>query len=206
MHYYYKADILKTSYGISTLSLVFMAGLLPVSSVAMHSLGWIPIRWMIIPNLIMISICCYHVFNDDTFKKIITRGWVSGLVAVLLYDLSRVPFIYAGWDDFIPGLGGWITGGEDNFTIGYLWRYLGNGAGLGLGFAALSHFFDFRKPVLAGLVYGVGVFLCLDIVLLISDNAQKMMFEITPLTFTGSLVGHLVYGTVLGFMISRLSK
>ena len=154
----------------------------------------------------MISICCYHLFNSDTYKKIISHGWIAGLIAVLIYDLSRIPFIYAGWDDFIPGLGGAITGAEENFTIGYLWRYLGNGAGLGLGFAALSHFFKFKRTILAGLIYGVCVFLCLDIVLISSEQAQANMFEITPLTFTGSLVGHVVYGTVLGFVISRLRQ
>ncbi len=185
---------------------MFLAGTLPVASVALHSLGWVPIRWMIIPNVVMILVCCYHLFNSDTFKKIITKGWVSGLLAVLIYDLSRIPFVYAGWEDFIPGLGGWLTGQEENFTIGYLWRYLGNGAGLGLGFAVLSHFFTFRKTILAGTIYGVCVFLCLDIVLVCSEHAQSMMFKLTPLTFTGSLVGHLVYGSVLGWSIHQFNK
>ncbi|MBL4705752.1 MAG: hypothetical protein JKY54_14600, partial [Flavobacteriales bacterium] len=140
-HYLNRSDLLNANLNISRLALFFVAGVLPVSSVALHSLGWISIRSMIIPNIIMVSICCYHLFNNDELKRLIARGWLAGIVAVLMYDISRIPFIYMGWEDFIPGLGGWITGSDENFTVGYLWRYLGNGAGLGLGFAALSHFF-----------------------------------------------------------------
>jgi len=206
MNYLIKQTKMKTTSSISMLGVLFIAGILPVSSVALHSMGLISIRAMILPNVLMISICCYHLFNDDTIKKLVTRGWVGGLVAVLLYDLARIPFVYLGWDDFIPGLGGWIVGSEENFAVGYLWRYLGNGAGLGLGFAVLCHLFKFKKIILAGLVYGIGVFLALDIVLLVSETAQSMMFKITPLTFTGSLVGHAVYGLTIGFMVNRMSK
>ena len=194
------------SYRLPRLSLIFITGMLPISSVALHALGWVPIRWMIIPNIVMMSVCCFHLFNSAQLYKLIRNGWISGLVAVLLYDLSRIPFIYAGWEDFIPGLGGWISGTQENFTIGYVWRYFGNGAGLGLGFAILNYVFSFRKLISAGLLYGIAVFLMLDIVLLLSENAQEMMFELTPLTITGSLVGHAMYGIVLGTMMKKLQK
>jgi len=194
------------SFHPSRLGLIFIAGMLPISSVALHALGWVTIRWMIIPNIIMMSVCCFHLFNSAQLYKLIRNGWISGLVAVLLYDMSRIPFIYAGWDDFIPGLGGWLSGTQENFTIGYLWRYFGNGAGLGIGFAILNYVFSFRKLIAVGLVYGIGVFLMLDIVLLLSENAQEMMFKLTPLTITGSLVGHATYGLVLGVMMKKLQK
>ena len=194
------------SFHLSRLGLIFIAGMLPISSVALHALGWVPIRWMIIPNIMMMSVCCFHLFNSAQLYKPIRNGWISGLVAVLLYDMSRIPFIYAGWEDFIPGLGGWISGTQENFTTGYMWRYFGNGAGLGLGFAILNYVFSFRKLISAGLVYGIAVFLMLDIVLLLSENAQEMMFELTPLTMAGSLVGHAMYGIVLGTMMKKLQK
>lgn len=204
-HYPYKASTIQARLNISHL-FIFAAGVLPVSSVALHSLGWIDIRMMILPNILMLSFCCYHIVNGTQLKRTIFNGWTGGLIAVLLYDMSRIPFIYLGWDDFIPALGGWISGSEENFLVGYLWRYLGNGAGLGVCFALLHQLFNFRKVVLAGTLFGLAVFFCLDLVLMFSEHAQGMMFKITPLTFTGSMVGHIVFGFVLGMYFKQRTK
>lgn len=180
---------------------IFIAGISPVSSVCLHALGWIPIRWMIMPNVLMFSLCAYHLFNNVALRKIIILGWRNGILATLMYDLSRVPFIYLGWDDFIPSLGGWLSNSEENFSLGYIWRYFGNGAGLGICFVILNHFLAFRRIAIAGIFYGVAVFICLDIVLVFSNHAQDIMFRLTPLSVIGSLVGHLVYGITLGFSL-----
>ena len=175
-------------------------------SVALHSMGWISIRWMILPNILLLLLCGFHLFQDAKLRSLIIQGWVAGIIAVFLYDLSRIPFVYAGWDDFIPALGGWITKSEENFMVGYLWRYLGNGAGLGIVFSMLSHYFSFKKLIPAGFLFGIAVCVGLEIVLITSSSAQEMMFPITPLTCAGGITGHIVYGTVLGYMINQFRK
>jgi hypothetical protein len=179
---------------------MLVSGILPVTSVALHSMEWVSIRWLIIPNVLFFIFCLMQLTQLTVIKKIIWRGWVSGLLGVLCYDLTRIPFMYAGWDDFIPSLGGWITNSEQNFWVGYLWRYLGNGAGLGLVFSLLVYFFNLRNTILFGILFGIAVCIGLDIVLLASSTAQEMMFKVTPLTCIGGLVGHLTYGIVLGLM------
>jgi len=189
---------------LPTVSLMLVSGILPVTSVALHSMEWISIRWLIIPNVLFFIFCLMQLTQLTVFKKIIWRGWVSGLLGVLCYDLTRIPFMYAGWDDFIPSLGGWITNSEQNFWVGYLWRYLGNGAGLGLVFSLLVYFFNLRNTILFGILFGIAVCIGLDIVLLASSTAQEMMFKVTPLTCIGGLVGHLTYGIVLGLLANKL--
>lgn len=186
-----------------SLCLTFIGGILPVGSVALHSLGWIPIQHMVLPNLLLLSICCYQLTNVLEIRNMILTGWMAGLIAVTAYDLSRIPFIYAGWNDFIPKIGGWLSGSEDNFLLGYIWRYAGNGAGLGLCFSILHYLAKFKHIVLAGTLFGLSVFLCLDLVLILSKHAQGLMFELTPLNFIGSLTGHIVYGFVLGWVLSK---
>ncbi len=177
-----------------------MIGVLPVSSVALHALGWIHIQILLFPNIFLLAIAMVYlsVYTEMGHKMI--KSWLMGIAAVFLYDLSRIPFMLMGWNDFIPGLGGWIVGEEENFFVGYLWRYLGNGAGLGMAFCVLRYYLQPKRIILFGLLYGVGVFACLDIILLSSGYAQSMMFEVTPLSFLGGLTGHLVYGTTLGVL------
>lgn len=190
---------------ISMVSLMMLSGILPVSSVALHSMDLISIRWMIVPNMALFLFCLVQLTHFSVIKKIIWRGWVSGLIGVLCYDLTRIPFMYAGWDDFIPSLGGWITNSEQNFWVGYLWRYLGNGAGLGLVFSLLVYFFNITKVLIFGLIFGILVCIGLDIVLLTSSSAQEMMFNVTPITCIGGLVGHITFGVVLG-VIAKISN
>ncbi|MCB9195706.1 MAG: hypothetical protein H6600_02100 [Flavobacteriales bacterium] len=175
-----------------------LIGILPVTSVALHALGWIHIQVMLMPNLFLLSVSLVYLITFREEGVGYLKGWVFGILAVLFYDLSRIPFICCGWADFIPGLGGWITGEEEDFIVGYIWRYLGNGAGLGLCFCVLKSIFNPKRVWLFGLLYGFGIFLCLDIILISSTQAQELMFKVTPLSFIGGLTGHLVYGLTLG--------
>lgn len=186
--------------------ILFLIGVLPVSTVAMHALGWVHIQVLLFPNIFLLAVAMVYLKVYTEFGSKMIKAWLMGIAAVLLYDLSRIPFMYLGWNDFIPGLGGWIVGEEEHFVAGYLWRYLGNGAGLGMAFCVVRHYFQPKRLVLFGAVYGVCIFACLDIILLSSAYAQSMMFEVTPLSFVGGLTGHLVYGTTLGVLMSYYEK
>ncbi len=128
-------------------------------------------------------------------------GLVGGLIAVLLYDCTRLPFaIFGGWPDFIPRIGAWLLHQPDaHWAVGYLWRYLGNGAGMGLAFTMLT---PLIAPGLdrrvAGVLFGIAVWCGLLATLLVAPDGEGKMFVLTPATLSLSLVGHLVYGSVLG--------
>lgn len=182
-------------------------GFLPVLSIVLHCSGIISMHNSLLLLIIPAIIISFHTVHLVNMLRPVLLGWLSGIVAVFLYDLSRIPFILYGWEDFIPKIGAWITMEQDpSFIIGYLWRYIGNGGGMGISFFMLVQIFGlWKKYILQGICFGLFVFSCLIATLLIFDEAQQMMFTISPLSFTGSFVGHIIYGAVLGFMAKRFS-
>jgi len=150
---------------------------------------------LVVPS---IGFILYRATLNSTVGNSIVKGWIFGFLAVFVYDLSRIPFMMAGWGDFIPKIGQWLL--DDPSApdwVGYMWRYAGNGGGLGIVFMLLRP--SIRMNVVkASTFFGVAVFACLMLTLLLSPNGQEQMFKINPLTFTGSLIGHVVFGLSLG--------
>ena len=183
--------------------LICALGFTAISAIACHVLGWCDLylssRFIVFPAFAAILIFSLH--NQELGRKVL-KGWIYGIIAVGIYDMSRVPFMLAGWGDFIPTIGDWVLGENDvHPLVGYGWRYIGNGGGLGIAFVVFNEYFRVKlNKVLFGLIYGVGVFLCLDIVLATTPEAQALMFKLTTLNVTGSVVGHVVFGTVLGML------
>lgn len=179
------------------------AGFLPVTAIVIHCLGILPLRMnlhlVLLPAAMLL--CCLSL-RDRKIGTTALRGWVSGVLAVALYDLSRIPFIMNGWADFIPKIGGWLNEtGEPDALTGYLWRYIGNGGGLGISFFMFLQLAGKKKAlVLNGLLFGLFVFASLIFVLRCFPEAQDMMFRITLFSFAGSLLGHIVYGVTLGLL------
>lgn len=179
------------------------AGFLPVTAIVIHCLGILPLRMNL--HLVMLPaimlLCCLSL-RDMKMGKLALQGWLSGVGAVALYDLSRIPFIMNGWSDFIPKIGGWLNEtGEPDALTGYLWRYIGNGGGLGISFFMFLHLTGRKHAlVLNGLLFGLFVFASLIFVLRCFPEAQEMMFRITRFSFAGSLLGHIVYGLTLGLL------
>ena len=182
-------------------------GVLPVSAIALHVMGLIDLFSFYPVIVFLYSLVIFLSLNKPKLRKVILIGWLSGIIAVSFYDVSRLPFMAMGWDDFIPKIGGWLIGEEEEFTLGYLWRYIGNGGGLGITFFVLLSFLKERKNyILLGLLFGLFICLCLDLTLLISPQSETLMFEITPLTIIGGTVGHIVYGLTLGILANFFYK
>lgn len=112
---------------------------------------------------------------------------------------TRIPFLLlGGWPDFIPTIATHLwPGAEPNWIVGYAWRYLGNGGGMGLAFTVAYRMTAPRVsvwPLAVG--YGVAIWLCLIATLFLMPEG-KVLFELTPLTVSISLLGHVVYGAGL---------
>jgi hypothetical protein len=190
-----------------SLCLLFtLGGFFPVCSIILHCLGILPLYqclfFLVTP--LIISFILLGVKFPAVGKTVIT-GFIAGIISVLLYDLSRVPYMLAGWSDFIPKIGGWITNSEErNAFLGYTWRYIGNGGGMGIAFFMLiSQLKDRRNLVLKGMLFGLFIFSGLMMVLFFFEHTQDMMFRITPVSFTGSITGHIIYGLSLGYLAKR---
>jgi hypothetical protein len=185
---------------------------LPVLSISAHVFGVMPISWaashVVLPAMLVALVLVLARVPEATVVK---RGAAAGLIAVIAYDGTRLPFVLLGfWADFIPRVGGWVVVNEGYFTLhavlGYTWRYLGNGLGIGVFFFLVCSVFRVRRHLVAlAVAYGVFVWSGLMATVVLAEHGQELLFAITPLSVTLSLTGHLVYGLVLGLIMVRFA-
>jgi hypothetical protein len=181
------------------------AGFAPITAVSLAVFGIAQLSLTavaLIPPAIVVLVAVL-VLNPQ-YRAASLRGFIFGLVAVTAYDAFRLPFMVSGiWHDFIPRIGMWLLGdGRLHPIVGYAYRYIGDGGGMGLTFAVLYPLVNPRRlgAAVAGVVYGVSIWACLMMTLVLAPHGQEMMFVLTPLSATLSLGGHLIYGGVLGFL------
>lgn len=182
-------------------------GFSAIQSLALHLLGWIPLhttaRLFVMPAFVCGFVLA--IFFDE-LRRLAQHGLFAGIVAVAIYDLARIPFVlYGVWGDFIPDIGNWVLHTENSpAVIGYSWRYIGNGGGMGMAFTMFIAFFDLNSGYTwRGVLFGVFVFLCLVVTLLIAPDGQRLLFRLTPTTFIAGLLGHLIYGCILGMYLDQ---
>jgi hypothetical protein len=216
----------------------FMAGMAPISALALAIFGlWsLPVGTVLLVLPAVVGSVAVGLLYPAA-GRLASQGFGLGLLAVTVYDGTRLPFILTGlWGDFIPKIGGWLLSQpEPNWLLGYLWRYLGNGGGMGMAFTVLyigwlhrhqlgqaSRFqrsvqvrraqrgnpsvwprLTPRFTMLAALGFGLTIWACLLLTLWLAPQGQTLLFPLTPLSFVLSLIGHVVYGAVLGGLIEH---
>ncbi|MFC0626019.1 hypothetical protein [Kribbella deserti] len=201
--------------GLRSLAL-FAAGAMPVLSIPLHVAGLLQLRVaaliLVIP-LAMVTVLLIRAGSREANWA--GRGLLAGLVAVAMYDAVRMPMVWTGiWPDFIPALGGWITGaGGENASVGYLWRYLGDGGGIGMAYFvfcaavySLRPTWVSRRPLLLSVSYGVFIWTGLVGTVAVLPRGEEMMFSLTPASLGLSLLGHLIYGMTLGLFLRRICQ
>jgi hypothetical protein len=145
---------------------------------------------------------------------ILGRGLIAGMVACAVYDAARLFAVHIlGWmGDFIPVMGSWITGEKasaGSVMVGYLWRYIGDGGGLGIAFYVVAFAiglerFRARTVVLAAVGYAVfPVWAGLIATVALAPRGEELMFRLTPAAVITTLIGHLIFGVVLGLLFVR---
>lgn len=187
---------------------------IPVLAISADVFGWISLRAVAIGVLVPMLVVTAIVVTRDRHRsdRVILAGFIWGLLACAGYDAFRLPSIYLAhlWTDFFGAIGGWVTGTSSNYLVGYLWRYAGDGAGIGVVFFALA------ATLRAGawsykMVIGVAVGYAVCPVwagLIVTDlmaPAGRQLFPLTLTTLSLSLAGHLIYGGILGhgYWLSR---
>jgi hypothetical protein len=167
---------------------------------------------VVIPGMV---IALGIMVGDSVEGRWAIHGAVAGLVAVFAYDAVRMPLVWRGvWPDFIPRIGGWVTGSTENAAVGYAWRYLGDGAGIGLAYFAFCGLVMAKRPglvtrcpIMLSIGYGVFIWSGLIASVAVPPRGQAMLFALTPTSVALSLLGHLIYGSVLGaFLRVRASR
>jgi hypothetical protein len=179
------------------------AGFLPVTLIAASTFGFVGLRDLATHILVPVGAVVVVLATRDRRIRTMIAGAISaGIVATALYDVVRFGFLWSHLmsHDPIPHIGvalhlypAWV--------FGYLWRYLGNGGGLALAFLALGF-----KGVRAGVAYGLFVCAGLIVTLIISPNAQVVLFPLNATTVVMATIGHMVYGAVLGAITARRAR
>lgn len=184
-----------------------LVGIAPIASLSGAIFEIVPLhisfKFVILPAYglaIIVGIAYWNV------GRLALMGLFAGIIAVMLYDLTRWPWVITGlWGDFIPNIGGWMfDNSESDWVWGYLWRYLGNGGGMGMAFfMGYSLFHPLARRPMSGTLYGLSVFSCLVGTLLLAPRGQEMLFTPSLLSVTMGAIGHIVFGSVLGYLAIR---
>lgn len=188
----------------------FAIGFSPITALALAIIGILPLSIttlvLVLPAALLGVILAVR---SPAYGRLALKGLIIGLLAVFLYDCMRVPFILAGaWGDFIPNINKMLFNTtQPNWVVGYTWRYVGDGAFMGMAFTVG---YEVLKPRIdrrvAALTFGVAIWICLVLTLLIAPHGQQLLFKLTPVTLSLSLLGHLIYGAAIGFLLPHIGR
>ena len=182
--------------------LLYLAlGFAAITSLGVALAGAVPLpygfRYAVIPAVaVMVLLSLRH----PAWGKRALIGLVAGMIATGVYDILRIGLMFAGlWGDPIPSIGRLALADPNaDWYWGYVWRFVGNGGGMGLAFAMLPW-----RGVRLGIAYGSAICLGLVGLLYFWPVSQEHFFALTPPTAAGGMAGHWVYGAVLGWLTAR---
>jgi hypothetical protein len=185
---------------------------LPLLSITAHVAGLVPMHLsaglVILPTaLVLVVLAIFVPMPED---RLVLEGLRWGILATLVYDVFRLDTValLGWWGDFIPTMGTWLIDVDPSSRVlggvaGYVWRYGGDGGGLGVVFLVGAAATGLRRlgprvTVAAAVLFAVGPTWGGLMVTVLLPRGQQLMFPLTPTTVTLSLVGHVIFGIVLG--------
>lgn len=149
--------------------------------------------------------------SSTRLRQIIIEGAIGGVVAAIVYDIFRVPFVLAGYPLFavFPKFGQMLLGIPlsiapakvplEAHIIGWIYHFI-NGASLGIMFGAMAAGVP-RKWIVPGAAAWA---LCVEVLLLLSPYYTFFKLKMDHGTFLVlTLSAHLVFGLVLGWWFLR---
>ncbi|GAA4798320.1 hypothetical protein GCM10023200_38460 [Actinomycetospora chlora] len=194
---------------------------LPLLAISAHVFGLAPMNvtaGLVVVPLTLVALVL-GVFSPAGEERLVLAGATWGVLATLVYDAVRLDTVYmlGWWGDFIPRVGTWIVDVDADRSVlgavvGYVWRYVGDGGGIGVAFFLLVAATGLRRwgeraTVMASVVFAVfPVWTGLVATVALAPRGQQQMFALTPATVALSLLGHLVFGLVLGLGCARCRR
>jgi hypothetical protein len=185
---------------------------LPLLSITAHVAGLVPMHvtagLVVIPTALVLVVL--GIFVPVPEDRLVLEGLRWGILATAVYDVFRLDTVaFLGWwGDFIPTMGTWLIDVDPSSRVlggvaGYVWRYAGDGGGLGVVFLVGAAATGLRRlgptvTVAAAVLFAVGPTWGGLMVTVLLPRGQQLMFPLTPTTVTLSLLGHVIFGIVLG--------
>jgi hypothetical protein len=176
-----------------------VTGFLPVTLIALTAFGVADLRVLAVTLLVpALALQVGRRALRGPSSVPVLAALAAGIVATCLYDGSRFLFLWSGLmhGDPIPHIGVALHL-HPAVVFGYLWRYLGNGAGLAVAFTSLG-----LRGVRAGIAFGLFVCGGLLLTLAVSPFGQLMLFPLNLTTIVMATSGHVIYGAVLGARVN----
>jgi hypothetical protein len=205
---------------IARVMLVLLLSSLPILGISADVFGLVSQRATMVAIIALTAVLAAIVaFAPHRIDVIVGRGLVAGMVACAIYDAFRLFAVHVlGWmGDFIPVMGSWVTGEPNtagSAAVGYVWRYIGDGGGLGVAFFVIAMAVGLdrwtnrpHRVVLAAVGFAVfPVWAGLIATVAVAPRGEELMFHLTPTTIATTLIGHVIFGLVLGLAFVRAQR
>jgi hypothetical protein len=207
-----------TVWGIARILLVLTLASMPILGISVDVSGLVSQATTSIVVIVLTAVYgTLVVFAPHRTDMIVGRGLIAGMVACIVYDGARLFAVHVLglMGDFIPVMGSFVTGEPDttgSAAVGYIWRYIGDAGGLGVAFFVVAFAIGIDrwsnvKVVLAAVTFAVfPTWAGLMATVALLPRGEEMMFDLNPATFTITLVGHVIFGLVLGLAFLKAPR
>jgi hypothetical protein len=207
-----------TKWAIARVLFVLLLASMPILAIPVEVFGLVHQSTTSIVIIALLAVLgAIIAFAPHRIDMVVGRGLIAGMVACIVYDAARLFAVHVLklMGDFIPVMGSFVTGEPEtngSAAVGYVWRYIGDGGGMGVAFfiAAFALGIDRWKSVYAVLAFvAMSVFpLWSGLIgtVVVAPRGEEMMFDLNPATFTITLVGHLIFGLVLGLAFLKAPR
>ncbi|BBY19691.1 hypothetical protein MLIT_52830 [Mycolicibacterium litorale] len=212
------SDVPPSRWQIARVMLVLLLAAMPILGISVDVFGLVPqATTSVVIIALAAALATVVAFAPHRIDMIVGRGLIAGMVACIVYDGARLFAVHVLglMDDFIPVMGSWVTGEPDttgSAAVGYVWRYIGDGGGLGVAFFVVAFALGIDrwsnvKAVGAAVAFAVfPTWAGLIATVALAPRGEDMMFPLTPATVTITLVGHLIFGFMLGLAFLKAPR
>ncbi len=207
-----------TKWEFARIGLVLLLAAMPILAIPADVSGLVPQSSSSVAVIALLAVLgTLVVFAPHRIDMIVGRGLIAGMVATIVYDGARLFAVHVLglMGDFIPVMGSFVTGEPDTTgaaAVGYVWRYIGDGGGLGVAFFVVAFALGIDRwknvyAVLASVAFAVfPTWAGLMATVAVLPRGEEMMFDLNPATFIITLVGHLIFGLFLGLAFLKAPR
>src|SRR5690242_3012646 len=207
-----------SAWEIARMALVLLLASMPILGISVDVSGLVSQGTTSIVVIVLTALLgTLVVFAPHRTDMIVGRGLMAGMVACIVYDGARLFAVHVLglMGDFIPVMGSFITGEPDttgSAAVGYIWRYIGDAGGLGVAFFVVAFALGIDRwksvyAVLASVAFAVfPTWAGLMATVALLPRGEEMMFPLNPATVIITLVGHLIFGFVLGLAFLKAPR
>ncbi|OBF27725.1 hypothetical protein A5724_29355 [Mycobacterium sp. ACS1612] len=207
-----------TKWEIARLMLVLLLASMPILAISVEVFGLASQSTITMVTITLVAVLAtLIVFAPHRIDMIVGRGLISGMVACIVYDGARLFAVHVLglMGDFIPTMGSFVTGEPDtagSAAVGYVYRYIGDAGGLGVAFFVVAFAIGIDRwknvyQVLASVAFAVfPTWAGLMATVALAPHGEERMFPLNAATIIITLVGHLIFGLVLGLAFLKAPR